>query len=60
VLPFLTEFLTGAFIIACALLWWQHELDLRAFRKDFEEMRAELEKAGILLGKNGGKDAVIR
>lgn len=47
-LPFITEFLLGFLAVACALVWWQQDINLRRVRRDFEAVRTELLRAGIL------------
>ena len=47
-LSLVTEFLLGFLVLLCVLVGWKNDIDLKAIRKDFEEVKKELETAGVL------------
>jgi hypothetical protein len=48
VLPLFSEVLLGLGVLGAILCWWQHEIDLRSIRKDFDHVRQHLEDAGLI------------
>ena len=52
-LSFVTEILFGFLVLGCAFIWWQHEIDLKAIARDFEEIKTELEELKTKLFEAG-------
>ena len=44
----LVEIVPGCVAVGLLLMWWQHDIDLKAIRKDFEVFKGELEKTPVL------------
>jgi hypothetical protein len=51
-MPFLTEIFVGVCAVACALFYWQHEIELRAIRNDVEVFKEEVR---VALGIENGE-----
>ena len=52
-LSFITEILLGFLVLGCALVWGQHEIDLKAIVKDFKEVKTDLEELKTRLVETG-------